>query len=72
MMSDDWHKQRYEGALRYAAVEGPAWESLTEEQRENIRRVNRSHDQWMHDLGRAIRYNSELPPYPTEGQFSSG
>ena len=65
-MTDKYHKQQYEAALRSADLEPgegniPAWEDLTEEQKENIRKVNLQHDRFMDRLGNAIANGTELP-----------
>lgn len=65
---DDGHKRQYEAALRSADVtDAPAWEDLTDEQRENIRAVNNQHQNFMDKLGVAISTGGELP-YPAIGE----
>lgn len=44
------HKRDYNQALEFRNVEGPAWEELTEEQRQNIRDTNIAHGKAMNDL----------------------
>ena len=61
MNDDAWHKTQYEAALAFSNHEGPAWEDLTDEQRENIRAVNHSHQRFMSILGKAIHDGTELP-----------
>ena len=58
-MTGKYHKQQYEAALRSADLEPgegniPTWEDLTEEQKENIRKVNLQHDRFMDRLGNAL------------------
>ena len=60
-MTDNWHKQQYEQALKSVDYAGPAWEELTEQQRENIRQTNRDHQKFMNDLGAAIATGGPLP-----------
>ena len=52
--SDVWHKKQYEASLRWANVNGPAWEELTDEQRASIRQINIQHQTKMNALGKAI------------------
>ena len=60
-MNDRWHKAQYERVLLGANAEGPPWEDLTEEQRENIRKANNDHARFMDDLGKAIATGGPLP-----------
>ena len=61
-MEDAWHKQQYEQALAFAEkTDALKWEDLTEEQRENIRKINRQHQSFMDDLGAAIATGGPLP-----------
>ncbi len=49
------HKERYQWALEYFNTTGPAWEDLTEEQRERIRETNRQYDREMQAFGESLR-----------------
>lgn len=49
------HKQRYMDALEFHGTVGPAWEDLTDEQRENIRQENRRYDREMQEFGESLR-----------------
>lgn len=65
MRDDDlWHRQQYLDALTTAGVDGPAWENLTDEQRENIRAINYQHRDWMELMGKALATGAQLPPLP--------
>lgn len=65
---DEAHKRQYEQALKFAEVtDAPAWEDLTDEQRENIRAVNNQHQNFMNKLGVSIHNGTELP-YPILGE----
>lgn len=49
------HIREYEQALAFSGLDGPKWEDLTEEQRENIREANRQYWQEMKELGDSIK-----------------
>jgi predicted Fe-S protein YdhL (DUF1289 family) len=49
------HEQRYLAALAFYDRTGPAWEDLTEEQRENVREENRRYDREMQAFGESLR-----------------
>jgi len=51
---EDGHKKEYYLSLEFYQREGPDWEDLTEEQRENIREINRQHAREMQELGKNI------------------
>lgn len=51
---EDGYRREYYADLRWANVEGPDWEDLTDEQRENIREEQRKHAQAMQEFGKAI------------------
>jgi len=55
---EDGYRREYYGALEFLGQEGPDWEDLTEEQRENIRVKQRDHAQAMHDFGLAVASGS--------------
>lgn len=48
------HKKEYYAALDLMGVEGPLWEELTDEQRENIRQENNRYQREMHEFGKLI------------------
>lgn len=50
-MTEQWHKQQYEQALASVNYKGPAWEDLSEQQRENIRQANQEYQASMNALG---------------------
>jgi arylsulfatase A-like enzyme len=51
---DILHRQMYEG-VREQHPEIPAWDDLTDEQREKMRKVNEGYTAFMDDLGDSIR-----------------
>lgn len=51
---EDSHRHEYYWALEFYDHEGPDWEDLTEEQRENIRETSRAHAREMHEFGKQI------------------
>lgn len=48
------HRQEYKIALRSTGHDGPAWDDLTEVQRENIRAANRAYWRELADFGRSL------------------
>lgn len=59
--ADAWHKQQYEAVIAWTGHNAPAWDDLTEEQRENIRAANRDQQTFMNALGEAIATGGPLP-----------
>lgn len=51
---EDSHRREYYWALNFYNHEGPDWEDLTDEQRENIRKINRQHAQEMTALAQSL------------------
>jgi hypothetical protein len=51
---EDSYRREYYGALEFYDHEGPDWEDLTEEQRANIREINKQHAREMQEFGRKI------------------
>lgn len=51
---EDNHRRQYYAALGLAGYEGPAWEELTDEQRQNIREENDRYTKDINDLGRSL------------------
>ncbi len=51
---EDHHRREYYWALEFYDHEGPDWEDLTEEQRQNIRETNDAHAREMHEFRRMI------------------
>lgn len=65
MRDDDlWHRQQYLAALATAGVDVPAWENLTDEQREIIRAANYLRRDWMELMREAVATGAQLPPLP--------
>lgn len=59
---DAWHKAEYDRVRREHKPDALEWETLTREQRDNIRKINSEHRDWMNNLGNAIRNGTSLPP----------
>lgn len=59
--TEQWHKQQYDAVIAWAGHDAPAWDDLTEEQRENIRAANRDQQAFMNALGTAISTDGLLP-----------
>jgi 1,4-alpha-glucan branching enzyme len=55
------YKKDYYASLEWLGVEGPDWEDLSDEQRENIRAESRRYAQDMHAFGQALAQGTELP-----------
>ena len=51
---EDGYRREYHATLEHTGHEAPAWDDLTEEQRINIRQLQREHAQAMNDFGKAI------------------
>jgi hypothetical protein len=51
---EDSYRREYYDALEWLGIDGPDWEDLTEEQRENIRKKKLEQAQAMDAFGRAI------------------
>jgi hypothetical protein len=51
---EESHKEHYYLALKWAGVDGPKWEDLTEEQKNNVREENRRYQQKMNDFGNSL------------------
>lgn len=56
---EDGYRWDYYRTLEWANKEGPDWEDLTNEQRENIRESQREHARAMQDFGKAIASGSQ-------------
>lgn len=55
---EDGYRWEYYRALEWMNEEGPDWEDLSDEQRENIRNQQREHAQAMQNFGKAIASGS--------------
>jgi len=53
-------KEEYERSLEWAGKDGPDWEDLTEEQRENVGKRIQENAQEMRELGKKIAKGDEL------------
>jgi len=56
---EDSYRLEYYRTLEWADHDGPDWEDLTDEQRENIKQIQLEHARDMHDFGIAIASNND-------------
>lgn len=52
------HKREYEWALELTGASGPAWEDLTQEQRDNVGKQVRAYNQEMREFGKSLSQNN--------------
>lgn len=57
---EDSHRWRYYRDLEFMEHQGPDWEDLTDDQRENIREILKKQDQAMQEFGKAIANGTDI------------